>query len=277
MTVAERMAAWARSEGSVKALVLMGSQARAPDDLVWRPDPQSDWDFQVFTSNPSMFETSAWLRGVGLNVTAYAVRRTAIGSVPKIAALFEGGEADFVIVPVGPWNRARWLTRFGVHRRSARLRTMLTDLAVVIRPGCKFLKGGEVWEPFYRQVVADIEDPRLNDNAVRNLAESFVCDTVWTLRKIDRGELVVAQRMLHRSLAETNIRLLHELRLRRGDRSFPEARRAERLLGAEDLASISVSAIPEENSLRKAVMKTSTVARELVRALVGDTWSWPRL
>lgn len=277
MTLEERIAKWAAGEPSVEALVLMGSRVRASEDTVWRPDPQSDWDFQIFTTRPAMFEQSDWLRGLGVEIKAYAVRRTAIGSVPKIAVLFEGGEADLVIVPAGPWRRARRLTFFGLHRFSARLRAQLRDLAVVIRPGWKFLKGQEVWEPFYRRVVAEIDDPRLSDAAVRNLAESFVCDMVWTLRKIERGEFLAAQRMLHRSLVETNIRLLHELKLRRQERSFPEARRAERVLAAHELELIATSAVPAAGSLRTAVDKCAASCRELAGQLVGESWRWPAL
>ncbi len=277
MTLEDRIAKWAASQSAIEALVLMGSRVRASDDTVWRPDPQSDWDFQIFTSQPEAFEQPDWLRGLGVEVKAYAVRRTAIGSVPKIAVLFEGGEADLVIVPVGPWRRARWLTFLGLHRYSARLRAQLRDLAVVIRPGWKFLKGVETWEPFYRRVVAEIDDPRLSDAAVRNLAESFVCDMVWTLRKIERGESLAAQRMLHRSLVETNIRLLHELKLRRQERSFPEARRAERVLAAHELELIATSAVPAAESLRAAVDKCAASCRELAGQLVGESWRWPAL
>ena len=277
MTLEERIAKWAAHQPAIDALVLMGSRVRASDDNVWRADPQSDWDFQIFTSQPALFEKPDWLQELGIAVKAYAVRRTAIGSVPKIAVLFDGGEADLVIVPVGPWRRARWLMFLGVHRYSARLRAQLRDLAVVIRPGWKFLKGADAWEPFYRRVVAEIDDPRLSDAAIRNLAESFVCDMVWTLRKIERGEFLAAQRMLHRSLVETNIRLLHELKLRRQERSFPEARRAERVLAAHELELIATSAAPAAGSLRAAVDKCAASCRQLTAELVGKSWCWPAL
>lgn len=269
------MAEWAAGERAVKAVVLIGSRARAADDVVWRADAQSDWDFHIITPDLGLFGDAKWTAGLGVKLSRYVVRRAAIGGMPKVAALFDGAEADFVIIPEAPWRRARWLVRWGVHRRSKRLQRMLQDLAVVVRPGWRFLKGAKVWEPLYRRATAEIRDPRLSDDEVLSLADGFACDAVWTLRKIDRGELLAAQRMLHRSLAETNFRLLHELRLRRGGRSFPEARRAELVLGADELTAITTSARAEAAELRAAVEKGSASCRELVRALVGDSWRWP--
>jgi hypothetical protein len=276
MNLAERIAAWASNEPSVKAIVLIGSRAREPDDQVWQADVHSDWDFHIIASHPELFRKAAWTRNLGLELRTYSVRSAALGGVPKIAALFSETEADFVVLSSIRLQIARWLLRAGFHRCSATFRLKLQDLAVVVRPGWKFLKGSDEWEQFYRKVILKIGDPRLADEDVRSLADGFVCDTVWTLRKIERGELVAAQRMLHRGLAETNIRLLHELRLRRGERSFPEARRAEYVISSHELDSIALASIPEAVSLRAAVIKTSATCRELTSQLIGDRWHWPK-
>lgn len=277
MNLGDEVQAWAKTEASVKALVLIGSRVRAAGDSVWRADSQSDWDFQIISSRPELFSDSAWTRALGGTLHTYAVRRAAIGGVPKAAVLFAQGEADFVILPARPLVFARVAVRLGLHRRSAVFRNRLQDLAVVIRPGWRFLKGRDTWEPLYTTIVKDVADPRLDDAEVRNLANSFVCDAVWTLRKIDRGEYLAAQRMVHRSLAETNFRLLHELKLRRGQRSFPEGRRAELILSERELLAIHVSVTPEAASLREAVENASVRCRELAQEIVGETWRWPRL
>jgi hypothetical protein len=150
----------------------------------------------------------------------------------------------------------------------------LQDLAVVIRPGWRFWKGAKQWEPFYDRVVAAVADRRIDDREARALADGFVCDATWTCRKIERGEFLAAQRMLHRALAETNFRLLHELRLRRGARSFPEARRIERVARTAELDAVSVAATPTAKSLRAALAKSSATLRTLMRALTPD-WRWP--
>ena len=273
-TLGEKVAAWAATEPSVQALVLFGSRVRAADEKVWAADAQSDWDFAVIGSQAKLFADARWAHGLGLPIKAYAVRTAQIGGVPKIAVVFVGAEADFVIQPAGRLRLARGAMALGLHRRAGRLQRTLQDLAVVIRPGWKFLKGGEAWEPFYRRVVDEVPDPRLTEAEARMLAEGFVCDVIWTHHKIERGELLAAQRMIHRSLAEINFRLLHELRLRRGERSFPEARRIERVGQSTEIASVAVVATPDAVALREAANKCSATLRDLMRALAPD-WRWP--
>ena len=270
------MTAWAERTPSVNALTLIGSRERPASDALWRPDKQSDWDFQIVTSKPEMFADGAWTRGLeGAKLIVYSARVARIGGVPKINAIFEGAEVDFVVVPVELFKKMKRVISRGLHRREGEERQFIQNLAVVIRPGWRFLKGAEHWDALYRQAIAEVTDPRLSDDAVRQLANGFVCDLVWTRRKIERGELNAAQRMLHRELAETNFRLLHELRLRRGERSFPEARRIERVASKADLNAISVSAKLEAEALRDALKKSAAALRKLMKALVGAGWRWP--
>lgn len=277
MNLAEKLTIWAEKESSVEAVVLIGSRVRDAKDQIWRADVHSDWDFQMITSHPEVFEASAWTMNLGLNLHTYVVRRSALGGVPKVAALFAENECDFVILPAKTMRLCRIIVRLGFHHRSAFIRRKLQDLAIVIRPGWKFIKGGEKWDPFYRRIVADIKDARLDDTEVLRLADSFVCDVVWTMRKIERGEYVAAQRMLHRSLVETNIRLLHELKTRRGERSFPEGRRAELVLTETELSAVTMSVPLSSPSLRGGVEKASATCRSFVRELVGESWKWPAI
>lgn len=274
-TVGESFRLWAESEPTVKALVLIGSQVRPADDVVWKADAQSDWDFQLISSDPGMFASSGWTSGLkDLELRTYAPRQTRVGRVPKVSMVFNGAEADLVVLPARGMRLMRLLVTLGFHRKG-RTKRLLQDLAIVVRPGFRFLKGGEMWEPFFRRVVAEVPDARLDDDEARRLAEMFRCDAVWILRKIERGELLAAQRLLHQSLAETNIRLLHELRLRRGERSFPEGRRIERVVSLKELGSVTVGAVPEAESLRGAVRKAEATCDELMNGLVGPGWRRP--
>ncbi len=270
------MTAWAERTPAVKALVLIGSRERQASDAVWRADDQSDWDFQVITSEPQVFATKAWTRGLtGAELKVYAARTARIGGVPKVNAIFAEAEADFVVLPAALMRTIKRMVTLGRHREDGKVRRALQDLSIVIRPGWRFLKGGEAWDAFYRQVVAEVDDPRLSDAAICGLADAFVCELVWTKRKIDRGELITAQRMLHRELAETNFRLLHELKLRRGERTFPEARRIERVASKAELNALSVSATLKAVELRREVAKSAATLRKFMRALVGEGWRWP--
>jgi hypothetical protein len=265
------MSDWAQRTPAVKALVLIGSRERSATDEIWRPDAESDWDFQIITSQPGIFSNADWIKGLpGFDVRAYASRVARIGGVPKVNVVFSHTEADFVVLPSRLMTTLKWLVGLGLHRREGKIRRSLQDLAVVIRPGWKFLKGAPDWDPFFHRVVSSVPDPRLSDGAARQLAQVFECERVWTLRKIARGELVAAQRMLHRELAETNFRLLHELKLRRGERSFPEGRRIERVADEAELASISVNSPLAADQLRAAVDQCARTCESLLLALTGD-------
>ncbi len=277
MSFGEKITRWANAEPTVSGLVLIGSRVREERDAVWRADAQSDWDFQVIAKRPELFADATWLRAAGVEPDVYAVRRAAIGGVPKVAILAPDVEADLVIVPQRSLRLAQWAIGLGLHHRSAKLRRSMQDLAVVIRPGWRFLKGAQTWGGLYRQVVSEVGDPRLSDVEARALADSFVCDLVWTRRKIERGELVAAQRMLHRSLAETNLRLLHELKLRRGERSFPEGRRIERVAEPDELQAIAVSARLSKVEVAAAVDRCAATMRKFMRELVGESWRSPEL
>lgn len=275
MNLAEKVANWAQTDPSVQAAVLIGSRVRASGDLLAQADRESDWDFQLVCDRTETFAIRDWTKLLDVELHTYAVRRAAIGGVPKVAAIFDSGEADFVIIPSRRLVLARWLVRFGFHHHSVRFRTALQDLAVVVRPGWKFLKGAKNWERFYQRVVDEVADPRLNDEDIQNLADGFVCDHSWTLKKIQRGEHLAAQRMLHRSLAETNFKLLHELKLREGRRTFPEARRSEFVLSESELDMVTISTAAEAPALRDALERCSATCRTLVQALLGGTWRWP--
>lgn len=273
---ADKLAAWAAREAAIKAVVLIGSRARPADDPVWRADAESDWDFHVITSRPEIFCRPDWTTVLGAGAPqAYVDRLGVLGSSRKISAVFSGWEMDLVVLPAGRLQMAQVAMSLGLHRQVAGLRRALGDLAVVIRPGFRFLHGADGWEPFYRKVVAEVPDPRLGDADVLRLAKGFVCDYVWLQRKLVRGERVAARRMLHRGLAEVNLQLAHELKLRRGERTFPDGRRIERTATADELAGLGVAGDGTEAALRAAAEQCAETLKGLMRELVGAAWGWP--
>jgi hypothetical protein len=270
------MTAWADSTPAVSGLVLIGSRVRPPAEKLEVADTYSDWDFHVITADVAMFRNRQWTTElVGGPASAYAARSAAIGGVPKVNLILPGVEADLVIIPQQILRTLKFRVAFGRHRRAGWSQSRMQDIAEVIRPGWRFLKGAERWGDLYRRAVAEVVDPRLGDVAARQLAEGFVCDYIWTLRKMDRGEYRTAQRMLHRELAEVNFQLLHELKLRRGERTFTKARRIERTAQAAELAAVTVDTGLDPGSLRSAIEKSAATCRELMAALVGGSWRWP--
>jgi predicted nucleotidyltransferase len=266
---------WAQAERHVVAVTLFGSRARSEQSEAG-PDSLSDLDVQIVSSRPCFFATAEWTRVfAGHRRWAYVVR-PASGGVTKATALFSPGiEVDAVIVPSRRLQLARLLVALGFHRRSHALARSLYELATVMRSGHRVLKGGPKWARFYSRVVEEVRGTRLDDDQAVMVAEEFVCDYTWVRLKIQRGELIAAQRVLHRSLAEINFRLLHELRLRRGHVSFREARRLERLLPPNDLARICVSAELTADSLVTATDRCAANFRSLLHDLIGASWNWP--
>jgi hypothetical protein len=272
----EMMTAWAAKTPSVGGLVLIGSRERSATNTLEYADAYSDWDFQIITSNPRMFLDRAWMSDLpGIELIAYAARTARIGGVPKVNVVLKGAESDMVIIPAAVARLMRLAVAFGLHRRNGRLRRRAQDLAEVIRPGWRFLKGGETWDPLFRRITADVSDPRLGDEEARQLAEGFVCDYVWCLRKILRGEFRTTQRMLFQEMAEVNLQLMHELKRRRGERTFTKARRIERTANSAELESITLIAPLDVSALHDALEKSAATCRQLMQALVGESWRWP--
>ena len=270
---ADIFGAWAAGQPAIKAAVLIGSHIR-PAGAPNAADPASDWDFQVVTSRPRQFASADWTRALpGCTLRVYSVRPT-FGGVQKVTALFAEAETDFVVIPALQLRLARLAYALGLHRRPGPARRGLADLAIVIRPGHRFLKGEPQWGKFYARVIRDVADPRLDDAEAVRLADGFVCDVVWTERKLARGELLASQRMIFQSLAETNFRLLHEVRLRRGEPSYPEARRLERVATAEERDAVSLAPALDVASLTDALGKARATLVRLMAQLVPG-WRWP--
>lgn len=269
------LADWAARQAGVKAVVLIGSRTRAAGASD-RADANSDWDFHLITSQPARFAHAGWTVPAGWGPPlAYVDRPGVLGSARKISAVFPGWELDLVLLPAWRLQLAQVAMSLGLHRQSAGLRRVLGELAVVIRPGYRFLHGAAPWEPFYRQVVAEVADPRLDDGEIVRLANGFVCDYVWLRRKVARGELAAARRMLRRALDEVNLRLAHELRLRRGLQSFPDARRLEQTAGPEEAVRLVSPAASGAEEILAVAGRSGATLRELMHGLVGPAWHWP--
>jgi hypothetical protein len=64
--------------------------------------------------------------------------------------------------------------------------------------------------------------------------------------------------------------LLHELKLRRSERSFPEARRIERIASPSELEAVTVNAALEAEALRSALDRSEATMRKLLSELKGE-------
>ncbi len=266
---------WALVEPTVVLFVQIGSRTRVAGSA-FAADSSSDWDFQIATTRPELFADRAWTMALGLAPLAYVVRSGRLGSAQKLTALFAEGELDLVLIPAAALRGISQLVHAGAAGSQPQAMGALIDLASVLQGGYRILKGEEEFGGLYRYVANRIPKPRLADDAVCGLAEGFVCDYVSTLRKVERGELLAAQRWLHHLLLETNYRLLHELRLRGDGASLPDARRLE-FLDEPRLAEFDIAIELNRGSLFAGAEKSATLCRGLMRELVGERWQWPDL
>lgn len=266
------VAAWLQDERAVEAAVLFGSSARAAS----MAGSRSDLDLHVVTTAARRLEQVDWrsvIPGGGFCLQAV---RPATGGVRKVTALFVSGEIDLVLVPAGRLRLGRLAVRCGLHRRQGGLRAALNEIATCLQSGYRFLKGEKKWGGFYARVVAEMPGVRLGDAQAAGLAEVFLCDLCWVFQKLERGELSAAQHLLHRSLAETNFRLMRELRLRRGQPvlSFGLGRRVEAILSPEELGWVQVDARLQREELGRAAWTAFRGLRALMREMVPG-WQVP--
>ncbi len=277
VTLLDSLREWMKDQADVRVAAVFGSHARSLSGEGQPADPWSDVDLQIVTTRPGRYRDRAWTAQLpGQELHAYAVRPV-FGGVQKVTALFSGGEADFVIIPY----RRLWLGRLafnlGLHKRVPSIRRGLGEFALVMSFGQKVLKGGPGWQRFYTRAVKEVPLAHLTDEEAVALGEGAYVDATSILGKLARGEYVAVQRWLHRSLIETNFRIMHELRVRQGLVSYPDGRRVEQLLSAAELATVRFEVGLDEPSLRAAIFASLAGTRSLLTELTGKAPTWPEL
>lgn len=267
------LAQWLDQQPSVRAVVLFGSRVRS----VGTPgaaDVWSDVDLQVVTSDPDRIVAADWANLFPGQHLIFKVLRPATSGMRKLTLLYAVGEVDLVLVPAWQMRAARLALRLGLHRRVGMVEGALNNLRTIMGGGYRLLKGEKEWAPFYARVVAELRGFRLDDAELCGMADVFVVDLLWVLQKLERGELVAAQRILHRSLIETNVVLLHEAQTRLGSPTFQQARRVEQLIPRDKLWAVQANAHLEAGALAKAAWESFAGLKALMAELV-PAWDVP--
>ena len=272
--IGQRLTAWAEGQSHIVGLVQIGSRTRTSGSL-GAFDIHSDWDFQIISSFPEFFFKADNYRDFLGCPVLLCSRIGRLGAVPKVTVVLTEGELDIVVLPASLLDVAKRIVSGGVEGLDPQLSHALVDLSSVISGGYKIWKGESQLGWFYQYVKDRIPVLRLSDDDVCDLANGFCCDYISTLKKIQRGELLAAQRWLHFNLAEVNFKLAHELRLRAGLSSFPDARRIEFLGDMSLVDDLKINAGLSQPSLYEAAFHCAMVCRRLVALLVGSNWSWP--
>lgn len=268
--------AWLERDPRVKSAVLFGSSARASEGADKAAPRRADLDLHILTPVPAELERVDWSTALPGQSFRHQAVRPATGGVRKATVLFATGEIDLVLVPEEPFRQASRAIELGRHREDPQLMVALNEVATLLHSGYRFLKGEAEWGASYQRIATAMPGVRLGDGEAKLLADIFLCDLLWVLQKIDRGELAAAQHLLHRSLAETNFRYVRELRLRRGEPllSFGLGRKVESILPPEELAWVQVSARLDAEELRRAAQAAFSGMQALMTKLV-PAWQVP--
>jgi hypothetical protein len=266
---------WIVGESLVRSAVRFGSTANRAQPP-FRNNSKSDIDLHIVSPNALKLENVNWSSAMPGQGYYFRAVRPATGGVRKMTVLFSSGQIDLVIVPELHIRAARFAFKLGLHRRFQFLGAALNEMATCLANGYSFLKGESVWGRFYAQ-ISKMPGVRLSNQQLIEAAEVFICDLLWIIQKISDGELAAAQHLIHRSLSETNFRLIRELRLRSGLvlPSFGLGRRVEFILNKQELVLVQIDARLEATSLRQAAWKAFDGFHTMMNTLVPE-WQIPQ-
>jgi len=266
---------WIAGEARIKSAVLFGSTANT-DRAETAADQWSDFDLHLVVTAPREFPRIEWSTALPDEEFRFQALRPATGGVQKLTVVFAGGQMDLILVPHGQMAWARLGFKCGWEKRSPRLLTALNEIHTCLRGGYQFLKGEGSVGSFYRRVSTEMSGVRLSDAEASALAKIAWLDLHWIRQKIERGEWLAAQHGLHRSVGETNLRLVRELRLRRGEPlpSFGLGRHVESLLSPEERTWVTIDTRCTAEGLRSAANRAEQGLVALMAALV-PSWSAP--
>jgi aminoglycoside 6-adenylyltransferase len=172
-----RIAAWAEADENIRAVLIIGSRARSDHPA----DDWSDLDLAVLAEDPDRYATSSdWLAQIGEAWLTF-VEPTPDGGRER-RALFAGGlDVDFSLDRVQDVRRML---------DAGQLHPMVRDL---LRRGVRALVDKEGLAA--RLAALDLGGPSWKPPDAAgfdNLAQDFWYHTVWTAKKLRRGELWMA-------------------------------------------------------------------------------------
>lgn len=266
--------AWLQENALVQSAVLFGSTAATFDDPTLR-DASADIDLHIVSPRPGELEHVPWSRcfpGQGFCLQAV---RPATGGVRKATVIFDSGQLDLVLVPSTWMHVATVGLRLRLERRSRAFATAVNEMATCLHSGYRFLKGEPTWGRLYQRVAA-LPGVRLSDAQITAAAGAFLCDLLWVLQKLERGEVVAAQHIVHTRLQDTNLRLWRELRRRQAGElpSFGLGRRIETLGSEKERALLTLNGSANVSDLRRVAWQCLAALEQIMAGLVA-AWCVP--
>ncbi len=197
----DRFVAWAQSQPDIRAALLVGSQAR-----IDRPaDEWSDLDIIVIATRPEYYLAQTdWVANVGVPWLTF-IEKTGTGDERERRVLFAGGlDVDFALIPSGKVQQLllvlRLQRRFPLLLRllprgmARQFRQGLADFADLARRGMQVLLDKDGIAADLQLVTAETVPHRPPaPNEFLEVVNDFWYHTVWTVKKLRRGELWVAK------------------------------------------------------------------------------------
>jgi aminoglycoside 6-adenylyltransferase len=223
--------AWARAHEDVRALVLVGSLARAETPA----DEWSDVDVVAFVHEPSAYlDDATWVAELGRPVVTF-VEQTALGGVFERRAILEGGvDLDVVLVP------------------AAVAADLLPQAAGVLGRGHLVLHD----ELGLRELIAaapPFAEPPPDEDALEQVCADLWYHGLWTAKKLRRGELWTALECLDAHMRERLLTLLRWRAALHGTPTWHGARFVERWAGEPPEALAATFAGYDEDAARRAL------------------------
>jgi aminoglycoside 6-adenylyltransferase len=215
--IEERFTAWAGGQQDVRAVLVVGSRARADHPA----DPFSDLDLVVIANDPARYLDAAdWLGAMG-TVWVTFLEATAVGGGRERRVLFAGGhDVDFAIFPTSLFRhlaRLLWLRRLrpahALVARDDRRRAeeALAAFGSVLRRGVRVLldKDGAATQVVRaaRDLPAPVAAPP-SEPEFLEAVNDFWYHALWTAKKLRRGELWTAHGCLDGSMKDLVLRVL---------------------------------------------------------------------
>lgn len=284
--IAEKVVAWAVSRPDVRAVLVLGSRARATD----RPaDEFSDLDLLVIADDPRRYQhTTDWLTDIGTPIVTFLEGNIAGEAERRV--LFDGAlDVDFNFfrtrlfraLNVFVWARTRvpWLLRLIPGRLRREIAAKVETLAGVAGRGYRILldKSGVLRSLPALAAMAATAPPRPlpTEAAFHNEISDFWYHALWAARKLRRGELLVAKHCIDgymKSLLVSTVRTLALVTHGLDYDTWHEYRFFEQWADAETVAALGriyahYDAADIARALRETMAVYGRVAREACERL----------
>jgi aminoglycoside 6-adenylyltransferase len=176
--VLDKLALWANTQVDVRAVIVIGSQARSDHPA----DEWSDIDVLVLTRNPEdLLEDTGWLEHIGRPRITFLEKRKHGDGMERRVLFQEGLDMDIVPLPV---ELAMSVAAEG----------MPSEAEDIFRRGVKFVVDKDGFEAILSK-VSSAQSPATppTEPEYDQVVKDFWYHAVWGMKKFRRGELWTAK------------------------------------------------------------------------------------